>query len=307
MAKELDKFKQRYDKVAPKLKKLTVEEAGKLKKSFGLSVGDASASGESHMIESMANARDNGVTGDRLQDFMKDKGFKLAVEAFTIAVNQADKLQGELKAFCDEATAAAAELAKIKTDIDKDLKGRKDKSESKSEIVALGDQIEGDIKALKKTAAVWDSVPPKQRDYVANYEKTIDKILKTAPDVQERQRDATELPQMLVDRNRKQATTRAAGFARKVKEACEAAIEAAGTDLAGAQPHLKAAAASLTELKTVHDSFKKAVDYADGKRSLDGTKDEAAVRKAMSDIEKLYEMAERTLRGTATTIKKAKV
>src|SRR5690606_23428246 len=110
------------------------------------------------------------------------------------------KLQKDLMAACDRAAKAAGELTKLKAEIDKDLKSRKDKSESKSDIEKLKAKVEADLKDMRDAAAVYGRMDARAKNYCNDYEKHIARILKQAPEAQKAQRDSTMLPQMLVDR-----------------------------------------------------------------------------------------------------------
>jgi len=83
-------------------------------------------------------------------------------------------------------------------------------------------------------------------------------------------------------------------------------MTAAEQDLSVAKPHLAAAAKEAITVSQMRDAYKKALDFVDSKNDLAGTKDEAAVRKVLAELNKAADQADRMVRGTMTTIKKAR-
>ena len=55
----------------------------------------------------MVTARENGVTGTELKDFLKDKGFQEAINLHNVAVRDMDTGQKDYKTFCTEARTFA--------------------------------------------------------------------------------------------------------------------------------------------------------------------------------------------------------
>jgi hypothetical protein len=306
MSKELEKFKAEQKKLAAVVKMYSLENVSAAKKSYALAVGDAVASGESHVREAMAIARDNGVQGDKLADFMKDKKFAAAVDVFRTAVKKCKDKKEMLATLCNGAGKTHDLLAVQLAAMDKDLKGRPGKSASKAEIQALRDDVAKTMKEMKTASGLEATLNKRDQTYTDNFDAHMTRLLKTAPDAAEIARDNTMLPQMLVDRNRKKQVSLAMAALKRVNEACSKALDAAADDMAAAQPLLAAAAKDVTAITALRDAFKKAVDHADSTKALHATKDEKAVRKAMADLDKALDAANRKLRGTATTLKKAK-
>jgi Asp-tRNA(Asn)/Glu-tRNA(Gln) amidotransferase C subunit len=287
MAKEWEKFQSDYKKIKPAIDKHTAAAVSAVYKRVTLADANMSE-GEANLAESTVTARANGVTGTSLPDFMKDKTFSDAKKLLDKAVGQ---FVGELKAlddFCDQAEKAADQVAALYKAIEKDLKSRKDKSESKKDIEALQATCLTVHGELEKVAAFKKKPNKYQRDYVANYMKTIDKILKEAPEEQVRKKDATELPQLFVDRNIKLNASKAMALAKKVGDDCNKALEASQADLKAALPHLKTAQLALVQLKKLSD------DYAEAEKKF-----KAAL------IHKGLDTAARAFKGVSTTIKKA--
>src|SRR5690348_6070584 len=138
MAKEWEKFDAEYKKIKAKYSKHTKDEASTTAQRLRLANANCSE-GESNLKSSLVAARREGVTGSTFADFMKNARFK---EAVALLNKAAGALEGEVKR-CDEfsqqAEAAVGELNALKAKIEKDLKGRKDSSESKKDIEALQD------------------------------------------------------------------------------------------------------------------------------------------------------------------------
>ena len=303
MAKEWDKFQATYKKLEPKLKIFDETNADKKSQVFRLAYANCSA-GENNISDSMVTAREKGVTGTELKDFLKDKGFQEAINLHNVAVRDMDTGQKDYKTFCTEARTFADEIAALHKDIEKDLKGRKDKSESKKDIEGLRDQLADDWKAVDTVAKRYASgMSPAKENYVANYQKTINALLKKAPEDQANQKDDTELPQLLVDRNIKANFGKAVGMVKRIDDHCATALEESGTDVKLAAPHLKLAVGELGELKKIKDSYDEVVAKYD--TDIKNSKDEAQIRKMIAAILTGYADSERKIRGLAATIKKA--
>jgi hypothetical protein len=305
MSKELEKFKADLKKHAALIKMYSLEDVTAAKKAFTLLVGDTVAGGESHLKEAMATARDNGVQGDTLADFVKDKKFAAALDVFKTSVATCKEKREYFAALCNGAGKTHDILAKIHTDIEKDLKSRSGRSQSKSEIEALRDDLAKTMKELKTASGLESTLNKRDQGYPDGFNDHVARILKTAPDAAEVARDNTMLPQKLVDRNRKKQVSLAIAAVNRVNDACSKALEAAADDMAAAKPRLAAAANDVKVVEALRDDFKAAVAHGDKTHAIEGTKDEAAVRKALADLEKAADAASRKLRGTVTTLKKA--
>ncbi len=302
MAKEWEKFQSDFKKLKPAIDKHSASAASAVYKRVTLA--DASMSeGESNLAESTVISRKNGVTGTNLPDFMKDKAFSEAKKLLDKAVAQFVGALKELDDFADGAAKASAEVGALYQRIEKDLKSRKDKSESKKEIEGLRDTTLAAYRELEKSAAYKNKPNKYQRDYVSNYMKTIDKILKEAPEEQERKKEATEMPQLFVDRNIKLNTSKALALTKKVTDDCNKALEASEKDLKAALPFLKTAQVALVELKKIADTYAEATRKF--KDALNNSKDKGKIEKMIAGIDNGLETAARAFKGVSTTIKKA--
>lgn len=302
MAKEWVKFQADYKKLKSNIDKYTVKAAEGIERRLRATKSNCDE-GESHLTESLAKARKNGVTGDKLADFQKDKDFSAAKKLLDKSVVELVADLNELKAFCAGAQDTADKVAALNVAITKDLKSRKDKSQSKSDIEALQAQTAADHQVLTKAAGFINKPTKATLGYVDNYKKTIDKIVATAPEEAERQMNATELPQLLVDRNIKSNFSKVVAAAKNVAAACNDAIDAAAENVKAALPHLKVAQVEFAKIKTIHDQYQ--LVSKNYKAAINESKDKAKIEKMVTAIETSHDTAERELRGAATTIKKA--
>ena len=129
MAKEWEKFQPDYKKLKPAIEKHSASAVSAVYKRLGLADANLSE-GESNLAESTVAARKNGVSGTGLPDYMKDKTFAEAKKLLDHAVGQFVEALTELDSFADDADKVASEVGALYQKIEKDLKSRKDKSES---------------------------------------------------------------------------------------------------------------------------------------------------------------------------------
>jgi hypothetical protein len=302
MAKEWDKFQADYKKLKPSIEKYSASEASAVLKRVTIAKA-ALPQGERNLSESMVTARKNGVTGKGLPDFMKDKSFSEAKKLLDVAVGMMVETLKEIDTFAAAATGVADEVADLHAKILKDLKGRKDSSESKKDIEKLRDTLYDHHGVLAASGKINEKVIPYLRGYVGNYMKTINGILAEAPDEQEEMKESTELPQLLVDRNIKKNYSAAMALAETVQKSCDEAIEQAQVDLKAALPHIKAAQVALVKLKKIADDYEDVVNKF--KDNLEVSKDKSKIEKMIAAIDKALVTSARTFKGVSTTIKKA--
>lgn len=302
MAKEWAKFDAEYKKLKPQLQKYKKDRASAVWQRYRIALSNCEE-GESNLKESLVDARKEGVTGSSLADFMKSKSF---AEAKKLLDKARDDFADEVQAL-DDFTSGAAELAekigKLNVAINKDLKSRRDKSESKKDIEALRDQTSDDYQELTKSAAYKDKPNKYQQTYLTNYDKMVKQAIKIAPEEAKQRKTDTELPQLIVDRKLKSNLNKAVAMKKKIDEACDAAFMAASDDLKAAAPHLKIAQAQFKELKELDEDYEAVAKRY--KVDIEVSKDKAKIEKAMQLIAKAHEDAARKLRGTVTTLKKA--
>jgi hypothetical protein len=305
MSKELEKFEAEYKKkIKAKVKPIGSSEAQKLKKRISLATSGAST-GEDYLTESMVPAFKAGITGTKLTDFMANKDFKDGYTAYKKAVEMLAEEMVAAIAMQKAASAVYDDAAKLDAAITKDLKKRKDKSNSKSDIEKLQKELRTVAADLKPAMEVYDKQPPFWKKYAAEFPKKVNAILKTPPAEALRQKDATELPQMLQDRNLKANTNKAAGLAKMINAKVSDAMKIAETDLKKSVVPLKEAATALKGFKTLNDQYAKIVGNSKYKAMVDNSKDKASIMKSITAMQKAFDDCERKVRGTMATIKKA--
>ncbi len=302
MAKELEKFKAEAKKLAAGTKKFTTAEGDKLKKRIGISLGNA-WEGEDYFRESLAKARKDGVKSEKLADFQKNKHFKDGLVTWNKAVDIHQEEVGAMKGFCADARAHMAKQEALLKDIEKDLKKRGKSSASKKDIEALQGELEKEIAAVRKASEYEGKLNAAQKLYGANFQRTVDKILKEKADGHDKKKDATELPQLLVDRNLKKYTNQVGALVKAINTHCVTAIDKAGEDLKAAAPELKAAAAKYKDLKKINDQYQTARKKFPG--AIEDSKDKKKLLATLKKFNDLTAAAERKIRGTTVTIKKA--
>jgi len=305
MSKELKKFESEFKKIKPKLKTLNASAASALKKRISILHGDASGQGEEVLKESLVAAYAAGVKGTNLTDFMKVKEFKEAYNIYKTATNNLAVEVNKAVAMQKDATAAHAAAAKLEAAIAKDLKSRKDKSKTKSDIESMHDEVKKAMKDFAEAAKVHDSLTPAAKGYVAQFPKKVQAVLKTPPKEAQAALDATILPQLLQDRLLVGNRNKAKKYLGIINSKCDEAMKAAGDNLKAAAAPLKVALAGLKELKAINDKYVKATNDNRVKNQIKDSKDKASIEKSIDFILKAYVAGERKFRGTSTTIKKA--
>jgi len=304
MAKEFEKFQAEHKKLLAALKKTTPEEAAKAHKRIGISLGNC-WEGEDYLRESLAKMRKEGETSTKLGDLQKNKHFKDGLGTWNTAINMHQKEVDALMGLCGDAKGLQAKLDKLEADITKDLKKRSKSSESKKDIEALHETVQKQIADLKKAAAYEGKLNPAQKLYAKNFKRTLDKILKEDPDAQSKKLDATELPQLLVDRNLKKFKTQVEKLAKSVQTSCAAALDKSQTDLKAAAPDLKAAAADVKKMHAIVAKYQQVRKKFPG--AIKDSKDSKKIAAQLDTFDKLLEVSARRVKGTTVTIKKAAV
>lgn len=302
MSKEFEKFEKDYKKLQPKLKKYTNTEAGKISKRIK-NASSTSGQGEINLIECCATARENGVTGNNLKDFMADKSFQEGLKLYDRAFGMFQEECKNAEKFCKEADDAYDDLARLYQAMEKDLKKRKDKSASKKDIEELKTKLEKAAPTLKAVSQFYGKMPPAYHPTAADFQKTVNNIIKKAPAEQAKQKADTVLPQQLHDRVINKNHNICVKAAKDASALVDAAMKKAETDLKAATPALKKASELVKLLKTHNDTYGKIKrDYAD---ALKNSKDAAKIHKMIDVIAKAYAATERKVRGAVTTIRKA--
>ena len=159
------------------------------------------------------------------------------------------------------------------------------------------------MKSLKEAAGKYDAVEPMKKNVPTNFPKTVANILKQAPEAQEKKREATLLPQLLVDRNLKTNLSKALTLGKAIAEETSAAIDEAASDMVKAATMIKGAAVKLKTLSDLNTDYQKLKTA--NKQDIAVSKDKDKIETAIDAIEKTYKTSESKVRGAATTLKKA--
>ncbi len=234
----------------------------------------------------LVKARADGVVGESLADFRKNKPFNDAYKALDKAVDALWKEQVKCRQMTNEAKQTINDLKILLEHIDTDLKLhetelkdaqdalKKDQAKAKAgkgtltpSVVKAVDTLEKDFKRqgaaldkLKKQIAAdsknlaeagnayKSEVDTKMDTYAAKFAKIIEKILDFAP-----KSGATEagLPTILQESVLVVAAKKAVAEGKLIEKHCKYALEKAQTDKSLAQPELKAASTKLAALKRV--------------------------------------------------------
>lgn len=236
----------------------------------------------------VVKARSNGVTGDDLSAFKKDKGFYDAYKALDKEVDELWKAQQLARTMSNEAKQGVSDLKTLVENIEGDLKRhakelaeaqddlKKEQAKAKSgkgtispSTVKLVETLDKEFKkreaALQKMVkqAAVDSkelaeagalyrkeLDQKMENYSAKFTKTIEKLLDLAP------KDASNeagLPTALQARVLVVAVKKAVEQSKTIGKHLKAALEKAEKGLDLAQPDLKAAKLGLDQLKKAHN------------------------------------------------------
>lgn len=245
---------------------------------------------EEKLGHALVKARSNGIEGDTLADFKKDKGFSDAYKALDKQVdalwkeqvkarqmgNEAKQTVNDLKILVDHIEAErkdhAKELAEAQDDLKKDqAKAKAGKGVLSPATIKLVDGLEkdfkkldpglakllkdiaADIKDLAEAGSLYrKEVDQKMENYAAKFEKTIEKTLDLAP---KSGANTAGLPTALQERVLVVSVKKAVALAKQIEKHCKAAREKADKDRATAAPDLKAAKLGLDGLKKMHKAL----------------------------------------------------
>lgn len=303
MAKELDKFTAEHKKLKTAYKGYTKAATSGATQRLRLAWANISE-GEANTRSAVVKARKAGVTGDKFEDFAKDKGFQ---EALKLLNKAAKDLADEIKSVDDlsgKVSAGVTEFTKLLTNIDKDLAKRKDSSVSKKDIDALMKNVDGDIAALKQALPSSSVVYPGMRNYGKAMAGAITKILKEDAGSAASTVEGNELPHLLTDRNRKSNLNKCLVGAKTIKGLCDGAITKAGAGKkADALADIKKAMEQHKTIKTIAEQY--ATIQSKYKADIENSKDKAAVYDAIKKMAQSDTDSARLIRGVATTMKKA--
>ena len=278
-----------YSKLQPAIKDYSAKACGSQLDAFMQNYKNCQAL-EEKLGHALVKARSNGVTGDSLADFRKDKGFNDAYKALDHEVddlwkeqvkcrqmgNEAKQTVNDLKILVEHIENERKDHTKELADAQDDLKKEQAKAKSGKGVISpstikLVDGLEkefkkldpglakllktiaDDIKDLAEAGALYrKEIDQKMENYAAKFAKTIEKTLDLAP---KSGANTAGLPTALQERVLVVAVKKAVALAKLIQKHCKAALEKAEKDPALAQPELKAAKLGLDTLKKNHKAL----------------------------------------------------
>lgn len=286
---------------------------------------------EAALPETLIKARGNGVTGDNLAAFKKDKVFAGAYKLLDKEVDVLWAVQLKIKNLENEALSTANDLKTLSERIDKDIaeheKEQKD-AEAKAKKAGLKEQLAAEIarrelvktikemqdlqakiakdgKELVEAGDLFDKqTDKKMATYAAKFDKLIEKILDLAPDSKEA-KDGDDDPDLPADLQFKPLTVvvkQAIMAGKTIEKHCAMAIEKAKKDKNQVAPELKAAVAGLAALKKLRISLGK--EQKKAMPALRKSKHEKEYAKLFTDIEEAFQSAVKVHRAAVMTIAK---
>ena len=194
---------------------------------------------EDKLPAALIKARENGVSGDGLAAFKKDKGFSDAYKALDKEVDNLWAVQVKCKNIANEALATALDLKTLAEKIEKDL------SEHEKDLKDAEDELkkhDAKVKAGKATVspAMLKAIDLQRKD-MAKTPKELEKLLK---DIANDRKDLTEAGNLFEKMTDKKMEFYAAKFDKMIEKTLDLAPEGKdGKDDkdSGAEPDLPAA------------------------------------------------------------------
>jgi hypothetical protein len=255
MSVELKKFRAERAKLMKGLENVTDETGPKLGEQLNKARSGIGA-GFEMISHGIAAAQAAGMTGNTLADYLGHREVQDAVNGVKQMHSEQAAIVGKIQDLHVQVHKVLPSLTKLRDSIDKDLQGRKDKSESKNDIVALGSQIDADIALFKKLGKRAQDLPPIVHDPDKEFNNRVAKILQSAPADLKKNRDDEFLPQQLNTRLLKPKLTAVATTLKQVIEHCAAAQAAAKkNDMAGGRKALADAKAEVKQIADVADEY----------------------------------------------------
>ena len=283
----------------------------------------------------VVKARSNGISGDGLSDFKKDKGFYDAYKALDKEVDALWKAQVEARMMGNEAKQGVSDLKILTEHIENDLKAhakelaaaqedlKKEQSKAKAGkgtvspsvvkaveglekefkkrepvLAKMLKQIVADSKDLTEAGGVYrKEVDQKMDTYAAKFQKMIEKTLDLAP--KDTANDAG-MPTALQARVLVVAVKKAADLGKTIGKHLKAALDKAEKDPKLAAPDLKAAKAGLDTLKKSHKVL--AANRKKHAAAIKRAKDSKELYRQFKIADEVFAGAEKAMIETMTKI-----
>ena len=286
---------------------------------------------EGALPDTLVKARENGVTGDNLAAFKKNKVFADAYKMLDKEVDVFWAVQLKIKLLETEALLTANDLKTLSDRIDKDIadheKEQKD-AEAKAKKTGLKEQLAAEIarRELVKTAKMLRDLQAKiakdgkdlieagdlfdkQTDkkmvtYAAKFDKMIEKILDMAPDSKDDDKDGADpdLPGTLQFKPFSVTVKKAVLAGKAIEKHCAVAVEKGKKDKKQAAPELKAAQTGIEALKKIRIALGK--EQKKAMPALRKSPREKEYAKLFTDIEDAFQSAVKVHRTAVMSIAK---
>ncbi len=252
MADAFKKLQAEYDKFLPDLKTFSEKECEAKLKTF-LDLYKKTVDEEEKVAATLKGARENGVAGDKVEDFKKDKGFKDAYKIYDKLLDELDKIQKTCIQMRNEAAMIGKNMALLDKQIDKDFKGSK---ELKVEL--LRKVLQKGMKDMQAASQLYDKKVDKTTDmYVTKWEKQVARILALAPPAPKP--IGASLPDDLSDDKLVKIEKEMQVAAKKIDAFCKKALALSKTKPFGEKAYLMAGK-ELKNTEPLLEVMKKTVD-----------------------------------------------
>lgn len=255
---------------------------------------------EAALSAKVEEARAGGVTGKKLDDFLKFEEFAKAKKKMDAAVVDLGSDIKGLADYCREAQKISDQVVAAHKALEKDLKARKTVNDGRKETEALLDAMDAEYQRLMIVVAHRTRPTRAALLYVDRYDKVVDQIIKDAPKVGANPNP--NLPEMFDLVTMKEKVTRALTGSSKVVRDCDAATEAMPGDADGAAASLKSARDGLDKLKTVDRDYREAADKH--RKLIAAAPEKAKIEKLMAAIAKSLQAADRAVMAATAAVKK---
>ena len=299
MLKDWEKFHSDYKKLKATADRYTDKVAGGHLKQITQSK-TACDTGETDLTQAVQEAREAGVTGKTLDDFLKFKAFAAAKKKMDTAVTGLRDDIKDLTSYCGEAQKVSDQVVALHKALEKDLKSRKSFSDGRKETEAVLAAMDDEYQRLMIVVAHKDRPARTTLIYVDLFPKTLAKIISNAPKVGAKAN--ADLPDMFDLSTLKDKVTRALTGSNKVIRASGEATEAMPADPAAATKALKTARDELDKLKTVDRDYREAA--IKHHKLIEAAPERAKIEKLVASIAKSLQAAERAVLAAAAELKK---
>lgn len=299
MIREWEKFHAEFKKLKSTADRYSDKIAGGYLKQITQSK-TACDKAEMELSQAVDEAREGGVTGKTLDDFMKFKDFAAARKKMDTALTGLDDDIKGLSTYCREAQKLSDQIVTLHKALEKDLKARKSVSDGRKETEALLDDIDAQYQRLMIVVAHKNRPPRASLLYVDLFPKTLAKIIANAPKVGAS--SSPGLPEMFDLSTLKDKVTRALTGSNRAIRACADATDAMPADPVAATKSLKSARDELDKLKTVDRAYREAA--VKHHKLIAAAPESAKIEKLMASIAKSLQAAERAVLAAAAVVKK---